>query len=145
MNRSAKYRFRLFVADNAQNSVAAVANLTALCKEYLPHRHEIEVIDVFKEPERALAPATPAAVLRIWSQIHTPGSRLHESLRTMKIPLRPAGALAAGNRITFPSFTSAGCLQPVGLSNVNCVRQAVSSCPATHPKPARGLPGAKVR
>ena len=55
MNRSAKYRFRLFVADNAQNSVAAVANLTALCKEYLPDRHEIEVIDVFKEPERALA------------------------------------------------------------------------------------------
>ena len=55
MSRSAKYRFRLFVADNAQNSVAAVANLTALCKEYLPDRHEIEVIDVFKEPERALA------------------------------------------------------------------------------------------
>ena len=55
MTRAAKYRFRLFVADDAQNSVAAVSNLTALCKEYLPDRHEIEVIDVFKEPARALA------------------------------------------------------------------------------------------
>lgn len=55
MSRSPKYQFRLFVADNAQNSAAAVANLTALCKDYLPGRHKIEVIDVFKQPARALA------------------------------------------------------------------------------------------
>jgi len=43
----------------------ALANLTALCREYLVGRHEIEVIDVFEQPERALADAiylTPTLV-----------------------------------------------------------------------------------
>ena len=30
-------------------------NLAALCKAYLPDRHEIEIIDVFEEPARALS------------------------------------------------------------------------------------------
>lgn len=59
MNPSVKagsvFRFLLYVADDTQNSVVAVANLKALCETHLPGRHEIEVIDVFKEPDRALA------------------------------------------------------------------------------------------
>jgi circadian clock protein KaiB len=47
-------RFRLYVAGDAQNSTVAMANLTALCRQYLDGRHEIEVIDVFKDPARAL-------------------------------------------------------------------------------------------
>lgn len=47
--------FRLYVADEALNSVQAIANLTAICREYLPNRFEIEVVDVFQEPARALA------------------------------------------------------------------------------------------
>ena len=31
------------------------ANLDALCRTHLPDRHEIEVVDVFREPKRALA------------------------------------------------------------------------------------------
>ena len=50
-----KFKFRLYVAGDAQNSAQAVANLTALCKAYLADRHAIEVIDVFKDPKRALA------------------------------------------------------------------------------------------
>ena len=46
--------FRLYVAGDAQNSTMAMANLTALCREHLDGRHEIEVIDVFQQPERAL-------------------------------------------------------------------------------------------
>ena len=48
-------KFRLYVAGDALNSAQALANLTALCRAHLPDRHEIEVVDVFKEPERALA------------------------------------------------------------------------------------------
>lgn len=48
-------RFRLYVAGDAHNSVQALANLTALCREFLPDRHEIEIIDVFQDPKRALA------------------------------------------------------------------------------------------
>jgi circadian clock protein KaiB len=49
------FKFLLYVADDTQNSITAIANLTALCQEYLPGRHKIEVINVFKEPQRALA------------------------------------------------------------------------------------------
>lgn len=47
-------RFRLYVAGDAQNSTVAMANLTALCRKHLDGRHEIEVIDVFRDPGRAL-------------------------------------------------------------------------------------------
>ncbi len=54
MSRSATFRFRLYVAGDAENSTQAIANLTALCRTYLPSRHEIEVVDVLREPRRAL-------------------------------------------------------------------------------------------
>jgi circadian clock protein KaiB len=48
-------KFRLYIAGGAQNSSQALMNLEALCKTYLPDRHEIEIIDVFEEPARALS------------------------------------------------------------------------------------------
>ena len=55
MSRRVPFKFRLYVAGDAVNSTQALANLAALCREHLPDRHEIEVIDVFREPKRALA------------------------------------------------------------------------------------------
>jgi circadian clock protein KaiB len=55
MKPLAAFRFRLYIADDAVNSAQAVANLNAFCHEHLPGRHEIEVVDVFREPKRALA------------------------------------------------------------------------------------------
>ena len=49
----ATYTFRLYVADHSDNSALARANLSALCNQYLPDRHEIELVDVFREPVRA--------------------------------------------------------------------------------------------
>jgi circadian clock protein KaiB len=49
------FKFRLHVAGDAPNSVQALANLTALCRAHLPDRHEIEVVDVLREPKRAMA------------------------------------------------------------------------------------------
>ncbi|MEJ1963715.1 MAG: circadian clock KaiB family protein [Gammaproteobacteria bacterium] len=49
------FKFRLYVAGDAQNSAQAIANLTAICRKHLPDRHQIEITDVFREPERALA------------------------------------------------------------------------------------------
>jgi circadian clock protein KaiB len=54
MTRKAMFNFRLYVADQTQNSVQAEANLTAFCRQYLPDRHSIEVVDVLREPKRAL-------------------------------------------------------------------------------------------
>jgi circadian clock protein KaiB len=55
MTRPAMFKFRLYVAGDALNSAQALANLGAICRAYLPDRHEIEVVDVFREPKRALA------------------------------------------------------------------------------------------
>ncbi|MDO8774947.1 MAG: circadian clock KaiB family protein [Burkholderiaceae bacterium] len=55
MSRHAIFKFRLYVAGDASNSVQAQTNLALLCRAYLPQRHQIEVVDVFREPKRALA------------------------------------------------------------------------------------------
>lgn len=55
MSRPSMYRFRLYVASDSLNSTQAVSNLNALCKARLAGQHEIEVVDVFKEPARAVA------------------------------------------------------------------------------------------
>ena len=55
MNHRVKFKFRLYVASDALNSPQAIANLTALCRLYLPDQHHIEIVDVFLEPRRALA------------------------------------------------------------------------------------------
>jgi circadian clock protein KaiB len=49
------FKFRLFVATGTLNSTQAVANLNALCHAYLAGRYEIEIVDVVREPKRALA------------------------------------------------------------------------------------------
>jgi circadian clock protein KaiB len=52
--RRSIYKFRLYVADDTMNSSQAIANLDALCKAHLSGRHEVEIVDVFKEPQRAI-------------------------------------------------------------------------------------------
>ena len=54
MSRRTLYKFRLYVAADTLNSTQALANLNALCRTHLPGRHEIEIVDVFREPQRAL-------------------------------------------------------------------------------------------
>jgi circadian clock protein KaiB len=55
MNKAATFKFKLYVAANTQNSAEATANLLAICRHYLAGRHEIEVIDVQRHQQRALA------------------------------------------------------------------------------------------
>ena len=55
MKQVVRYRFELYVADHAANSTQALSNLRAICRTHLPDLHEIEVVDVFKHPARALA------------------------------------------------------------------------------------------
>jgi circadian clock protein KaiB len=46
---------RLFVAGQGPNSVQAVANLKAICRQYLDNNYSLEVIDTLEDPLRALA------------------------------------------------------------------------------------------
>jgi circadian clock protein KaiB len=54
VSRRAIFKFRLYVAGDAQNSAQAIANLNALCRAHLRDRHEIEIVDVFRDSKRAL-------------------------------------------------------------------------------------------
>ncbi len=56
---------RLYIASGAPNSIIAMNNLQAIVDEHLAGRHSLEVIDVLKEPSRAIADgvlATPTLV-----------------------------------------------------------------------------------
>jgi circadian clock protein KaiB len=46
---------RLYIAGGAPNSVQAIANLEAICREYLKDGHKLEVVDVLEYPQRAMA------------------------------------------------------------------------------------------
>jgi circadian clock protein KaiB len=68
MSKPAHFKFRLYVAGDGPNSSQAISNLNAICREHLPERHEIEIIDVFRESHRALADGvvlTPMLV-KVW-------------------------------------------------------------------------------
>lgn len=59
------YVFRAYIAGSAPNSVKALANLYSICRKHFAGCHKIEVIDVLKEPMRALGDAvlvTPTVV-----------------------------------------------------------------------------------
>jgi len=55
VNSRLKFKFELYTAEDTQNSALAFSNLLALCKTHLADRYAIEVIDVFRQPQRALA------------------------------------------------------------------------------------------
>lgn len=46
---------RLYIAGGAPNSLQAIANLEAICQEYLKDGHKLEVVDVLQHPGRAMA------------------------------------------------------------------------------------------
>jgi circadian clock protein KaiB len=54
MTRSPRFKFRLYVAGETQNSTRASANLAAFCTAHLPERYEIEVVDVLRDGNRAM-------------------------------------------------------------------------------------------
>jgi circadian clock protein KaiB len=45
----------LYITDSGPNSVRAVANLEAICREHLQSNFRLEIIDVLQYPLRALA------------------------------------------------------------------------------------------
>jgi circadian clock protein KaiB len=45
----------LYITDSGPNSLRAVANLEAICKEHLKDNFRLEIIDVLEYPLRALA------------------------------------------------------------------------------------------
>jgi circadian clock protein KaiB len=45
---------RLYIAGRAPNSLKAVANLEAICRQHLKDSYRLEIVDVCEHPRRAL-------------------------------------------------------------------------------------------
>jgi circadian clock protein KaiB len=54
MSRDTCCKFRLYVAGDTPNSTQARINLGALCRKHLPGRYTIEIVDIHRNPARAL-------------------------------------------------------------------------------------------
>lgn len=50
---SERWVLRLFVSGLTQRSTHAVETVRAICEEHLPGRYELEVIDIYQQPELA--------------------------------------------------------------------------------------------
>ena len=48
------YILRLFVTGLLPNSARAVVNIKAICEQYLKGRYELEIIDIYQQPDLAL-------------------------------------------------------------------------------------------
>ena len=46
-----RYRLRLFISGSTPRSTRALENLRHICVDYLDHRYQLEVIDVYQHPE----------------------------------------------------------------------------------------------
>lgn len=89
------FKFRLYIAGDTQNSILALRELSDICDTHLANRHDIEVVDVFSQPERALADGifltpmllklSPLPVCRV---VGTLGQR-SLVLRTLGLPVPP--------------------------------------------------------
>jgi circadian clock protein KaiB len=62
------WRLRLYVAGESEKSLAAFANLRALCETHLSGRYEIEIVDLVENPRLARGDeivAIPTVVRRL--------------------------------------------------------------------------------
>jgi len=48
-----EYVLRLFVTGHTQKSLRAVKNVTRLCEQHLLGRYDLEVVDLYQQPELA--------------------------------------------------------------------------------------------
>jgi circadian clock protein KaiB len=86
--RATIFKFRLYIAGDTHNSMLAIANLSALCEARLPKRHKIEVVDVLREPKRALAEGiflTPTLVKLAPSPVQKIVGTLQELGRVLEV------------------------------------------------------------
>jgi len=49
-----KYILKLFVSGIMQNSVRAIKNINQICEEHLKDNYELEIIDIYQQPELAI-------------------------------------------------------------------------------------------
>ena len=59
--QEARYVLRLYITGATPQSVRAIANVKQICEEHLQGRYELEVIDLYQQPQLALGEQIIAA------------------------------------------------------------------------------------
>lgn len=52
-NRKQRFVLRLYITGNTVRSVQAIANIRALCEDFLAGRYDLEVVDIYQQPNAA--------------------------------------------------------------------------------------------
>jgi circadian clock protein KaiB len=52
-SRQAKYVLRLYVSGSTAKSALAVENIKRICEQHLKNRYDLEVIDIYQQPNLA--------------------------------------------------------------------------------------------
>jgi len=97
-DRREPFVLRLYVADRESTAVRAMANLEAMCREFLPDGCKLEIIDILREPQRGLGDnimvtptlikLAPQPVRRIFGDLSDRG-RLLDALGLTGLELAP--------------------------------------------------------
>lgn len=86
----------LYITENGPNSLQAVANLEAICKDHMQDNFRLEIVDVLECPERALADGvvvTPS----LTKLSPSPGAKIVGNLSDKRAVLRALGITEAGS------------------------------------------------
>jgi circadian clock protein KaiB len=68
--KEAKYILRLYITGNTPQSMRAIVNLKKICEDHLKDRYDLEIIDIYKNPELAKGEQIIAAPTLIKSLPH---------------------------------------------------------------------------
>jgi len=55
MRAGVRHKLRLYVAGTTPRSLRAVQNIKRICEDVLSNQYDLEVVDVYKEPNRLAA------------------------------------------------------------------------------------------
>jgi circadian clock protein KaiB len=84
------YILRLFVSGASPRSIEAINNIKKICEEHLPGQYELEVVDLYQQPQLAVAEQVVAAPMLI-KKFPLPLRRLIGNLSNTKQILQKLG------------------------------------------------------
>jgi len=80
-----KYVLQLFVTGILPNSVRAIGNIKAICEKYLKDRYELEIIDIYQQPDLAIAEDIIAVPVLIKKSPYPPERMIGDMSNTEKV------------------------------------------------------------
>lgn len=101
-SRRKKYVLCLYVSGSTLKSARAVKNIKRICEQHLKNRYDLEVIDVYQQPDLARAEQI-VVVPTLIKRRPSPSRRLIRALSDQKnviarLGLRQAGRIADGRQ-----------------------------------------------